>query len=176
PAVKNKAWVRNPIDFFVLAELEKRGLTPAPEADRRTIARRLSLDLIGLPPQPWEVEAFVNDTRPDAYERFVDYLLESPHWGEHRGRTGWTRLATPIRTVSTSTTTARCGRTATGSSTPSTRTCRSTSLRSINLRATCFPSARSISKLRRVSIAATSLPTRAARSTRSTWSSTRATA
>src|SRR5262249_18977214 len=86
PAVKNKAWVRNPIDFFVLAELEKRGLTPAPEADRRTIARRLSLALIGLPPQPWEVEAFVNDTRPDAYERFVDYLLESPHWGEHRGR------------------------------------------------------------------------------------------
>src|SRR5206468_9368643 len=65
PAVKNSAWVRNPIDRFVLAELEKRGLTPAPEADRRTLARRLSLDLIGLPPSPAEVEAFVNDKATD---------------------------------------------------------------------------------------------------------------
>jgi Protein of unknown function (DUF1553)/Protein of unknown function (DUF1549)/Concanavalin A-like lectin/glucanases superfamily/Planctomycete cytochrome C len=86
PAVKNVGWVRNPIDRFVLAELEKRGLQPAPEADRRTLARRLSLDLTGLPPEPAEVEAFVNDARPDAYERLVDHLLESPHWGEHRGR------------------------------------------------------------------------------------------
>ncbi|HMF10899.1 MAG TPA: DUF1553 domain-containing protein, partial [Gemmataceae bacterium] len=77
---------RNPIDYFVLAELEKKGLQPAPEADRRTLARRASLDLIGLPPDPAEVEAFVKDTRPDAYERYVDHLLESPHWGEHRGR------------------------------------------------------------------------------------------
>src|SRR5262249_13705671 len=86
PAMKNTAWVRNPIDYFVFAELEKKGLQPAPEADRRTIARRVSLDLIGLPPEPAEVEAFVKDARPDAYERFVDHLLESPHWGEHRGR------------------------------------------------------------------------------------------
>ncbi len=86
PAVKNAAWVRNPIDQFILAELEKRGLKPAPEADRRTLARRLSLDLTGLPPSPAEVEAFVNDRAPDAYERYVDQLLRSPHWGEHRGR------------------------------------------------------------------------------------------
>jgi hypothetical protein len=86
PAVKNTAWVRNPIDRFVLSELEKRGLTPAPEADRYTLARRLSLDLIGLPPTTAEVDAFVNDTKPGAYERYVEKLLSSPHWGEHRGR------------------------------------------------------------------------------------------
>jgi hypothetical protein len=86
PAVKNASWVRNPIDSFILAELEKRGLQPAPEADRRTLARRVSLDLTGLPPMPAEVEAFVKDPSPDAYERYVDELLRSPHWGEHRGR------------------------------------------------------------------------------------------
>ncbi len=86
PEVKNKEWARNPIDRFILAELEKRGLQPAPEADRRTLARRLSLDLIGLPPTPAEVEAFVNDNAPDAYEKYVDQLMKSPHWGEHRGR------------------------------------------------------------------------------------------
>jgi hypothetical protein len=86
PAVKNERWVRNPIDRFILAELEKRGLQPAPEADRRTLARRVSLDLTGLPPEPADVEVFVNDKRPDAYERFVDHLLDSPHWGEHRAR------------------------------------------------------------------------------------------
>jgi hypothetical protein len=86
PAVKDAAWVRNPIDRFILAALEKQGLHPAPEADRRTLARRASLDLTGLPPPPQEVEAFVNDPAPDAYERYVDHLLESPHWGEHRGR------------------------------------------------------------------------------------------
>src|SRR6516165_6146901 len=83
PAVKDARWVRNPIDRFILAGLEKRGLKPAPEADQRTLARRLSLDLTGLPPAPAAVEAFVNDRRPDAYERYVDKLLESPHWGEH---------------------------------------------------------------------------------------------
>jgi hypothetical protein len=86
PAVKNKAWVRNPIDNFILARLESAGLTPAPEADRRTLARRLSLDLTGLPPAPADVEAFVNDTSADAYEKYVDRLLKSPAWGEHRGR------------------------------------------------------------------------------------------
>ncbi len=86
PAVKNAAWVRNPIDQFILADLEKRGLQPAPEADRRTLARRLSLDLTGLPPEPADVEAFVNDKRPDAYERYVDKMLASSHWGEHRAR------------------------------------------------------------------------------------------
>jgi hypothetical protein len=77
---------RNPIDAFVLARLTKEGLKPAPEADRRTLARRLSLDLIGLPPKPEDVEAFVNDKSADAYEKYVDKLLASPHWGEHRGR------------------------------------------------------------------------------------------
>jgi hypothetical protein len=92
PPVKNKSWVRTPIDAFILARLEAAGLQPSPEADRRCLARRVSLDLIGLPPPPEEVEAFVNDTDPDAYERFVDKLLQSPRWGEHRGRY-WLDLA-----------------------------------------------------------------------------------
>jgi len=86
PAVQNTAWIRNPIDAFVLAQLEPLGLAPAPEADRRTLARRLSLDLTGLPPEPETVEAFVQDAADDAYERFVDRLLQSERWGEHRGR------------------------------------------------------------------------------------------
>ncbi|MFN3652688.1 MAG: DUF1553 domain-containing protein [Armatimonadota bacterium] len=86
PKVKNAAWVRNPIDRFVLARLEAAGLSPAPEADRPALIRRLSLDLTGLPPKPEEVEAFVKDRSPDAYEKLVDRLLASPHWGEHRGR------------------------------------------------------------------------------------------
>ena len=80
------AWPRNAIDRFVLVRMLDAGLVPEPEADRRTLARRVSLDLIGLPPSPEDLEAFVNDPRPDAYERFVDRLLASPHWGEHRGR------------------------------------------------------------------------------------------
>ena len=86
PPVKNEAWIRNPIDRFILARLEQAGLQPAPEADRRTLARRLSLDLTGLPPAPEDVDQFVNDPSPDAYERYVDQLLELPQWGEHRGR------------------------------------------------------------------------------------------
>jgi mono/diheme cytochrome c family protein len=86
PEVKDKSWVRNPVDAFVLDRLERAGLRPAPEADRRTLARRLSLDLTGLPPAPAEVKAFVDDKAPDAYERYVDRLLASPRWGEHRGR------------------------------------------------------------------------------------------
>jgi mono/diheme cytochrome c family protein len=83
---KAAAFVKTPIDAFVYAELKKRGLEPAPEADRRTLARRLSLDLTGLPPSPEEVEAFVNDKSPDYYEKFVDRLMAKPQWGEHRGR------------------------------------------------------------------------------------------
>lgn len=86
PAVKNAAWVQNPIDALVLAALEAKGLAPAPEADRRTLVRRLSLDLTGLPPRPELVEEYVKDTREDHYERLVDRLLDSPKWGEHRGR------------------------------------------------------------------------------------------
>lgn len=86
PKVQTASWVRNPIDAFILAELEKRGMKPNPEADRRTLARRLSLDLTGLPPNPADVEAFVNDTSADYYEKYVDRLMKSPHWGEHRAR------------------------------------------------------------------------------------------
>ncbi len=86
PAVGDEAWVKNPIDRFILARLEDEGLAPAPEADRRTLARRLALDLTGLPPEPADVAAFVADERDDAYERFVDALLAKPEWGEHRGR------------------------------------------------------------------------------------------
>ena len=86
PEVKNGDWVRNPIDRFVLAQLEAAGLEPAPPADARTLARRVSLDLTGLPPQADLVERFAADTSPEAYDKLVDELLQSPHWGEHRGR------------------------------------------------------------------------------------------
>jgi Protein of unknown function (DUF1553)/Protein of unknown function (DUF1549)/Planctomycete cytochrome C len=82
PAVKNQTWPRNPIDRFILARLEKEGLAPSPEADRVTLIRRLSLDLLGLPPTPAEVDAFVADKSPDAYEKLVDRLFASPHYGE----------------------------------------------------------------------------------------------
>ena len=87
PPVKNSAWVKNPIDAFILAKLEAAGLTPAPEADRRTLARRLSLDLTGLPPEPALVEAFVNDKSAERVrEARRSSCWQSPHWGEHRGR------------------------------------------------------------------------------------------
>jgi hypothetical protein len=82
PVVKRSSWVRNPIDAFVLSTLESRGIAPSPEADRRTLIRRLSLDLTGLPPTPEEVDAFDRDSDPRAYERLVDRLLDSPHYGE----------------------------------------------------------------------------------------------
>ena len=84
--------VRNPIDAFVLARLGREGLDPSPEADRHTLIRRLSLDLLGLPPNAAEVREFIDDTRPDAYERLVDRLLRSPHFGERWGR-HWLDLA-----------------------------------------------------------------------------------
>jgi mono/diheme cytochrome c family protein len=86
PEPKNSAWARNEIDRFILAKLEKEGLTPSTEADKVTLLRRLSLDLIGLPPTIEEVDAFLLDNRPDAYERQVDRLLKSPHYGERWGR------------------------------------------------------------------------------------------
>jgi hypothetical protein len=92
PAVKTAGWVRNSIDAFVLARLEKEKITPAPEADRITLLRRLHLDLIGLPPSPAEVDTFVQDLSPGAYERAVDRLLASPHYGERWGR-HWLDLA-----------------------------------------------------------------------------------
>ncbi len=92
PKVKNARWVRNPIDAFILARLEKEGLTPSPEADRATLIRRLSLDLTGLTPSPKEVDDFVNDVNADAYEKVVDRLLASPHYGERQAR-HWLDLA-----------------------------------------------------------------------------------
>ena len=86
PAVRNKHWVRNPIDRFVLARLEAAKLAPSSGADRRTLIRRLSFDLTGLPPSPEEVDAFVRDRAPDAYEQLVDRLLDSPRYGEHQAR------------------------------------------------------------------------------------------
>jgi hypothetical protein len=86
PAVKNKAWVMSPIDAFILAKLEARGLTPAPPADRRTLIRRVTFDLIGLPPTPEEVEAFVNDPSPSAWMKVIERLLASPAYGERWGR------------------------------------------------------------------------------------------
>ncbi|MCA9413909.1 MAG: PSD1 domain-containing protein, partial [Candidatus Omnitrophica bacterium] len=92
PQVKNADWVRNPIDSFVLNNLEAKGVEPSRPADRWTLIRRLSLDLTGLPPTPEEVLAFVNDTDPNAYEKLVDRLLDSPHYGERMAR-HWLDLA-----------------------------------------------------------------------------------
>jgi hypothetical protein len=86
PRVKDQTWQRNSIDLFVLARLEREGLRPAPEADRVTLLRRLSFDLTGLPPTPEEVDRFLADPAPDAYERVVDRLLASPHYGERWAR------------------------------------------------------------------------------------------
>ncbi len=86
PAVQNTAWPKNAIDHFILAPLERAGLAPSPEADRATLLRRVALDLTGLPPSPEEVDAFLADRAPDAYEKVVERLLASPHYGERWGR------------------------------------------------------------------------------------------
>lgn len=86
PEVKNKTWPRNAIDNFVLAKLEKAGLEPSPEAERAILIRRLSFDLLGLPPSPEEIDAFLSDASPRAYERLVERLLASPHYGERWAR------------------------------------------------------------------------------------------
>ena len=86
PAVKNAEWVRNPIDAFIAARLDEAGLAPAPPASKRTLARRVHFDLIGLPPTPAEVEAFLNDDSPDAYSKLIDKLLDDERYGERWGR------------------------------------------------------------------------------------------
>jgi len=86
PEPKNKRWARTPIDKFILARLEKENLTPSAESDRITLLRRLSLDLIGLPPTPAEVDDFLSDQSPDAYAEQVERLLASPHYGERWAR------------------------------------------------------------------------------------------
>ncbi len=92
PKVKDEKWVKTPIDRFILARLEKERLKPSREADRATLIRRASLDLLGLPPSPKEIEAFLADRSADAYEKMIDRLLESPHYGERWGR-HWLDLA-----------------------------------------------------------------------------------
>jgi hypothetical protein len=92
PEVKDKAWAKNPIDRFILAKLEQEGVRPSPAADRYTLVRRVYLDLIGLPPSPEEVDAFVNTGDPQTYEHLVARLLASPHYGERWARR-WLDLA-----------------------------------------------------------------------------------
>jgi mono/diheme cytochrome c family protein len=86
PRVQSTAWPREAIDYFILARLEAAQLSPSPEADKAHLLRRVTLDLTGLPPTPAEVDAFVADSSPNAYEKAVDRLLESPHYGEHMAR------------------------------------------------------------------------------------------
>ncbi|MEO8367592.1 MAG: PSD1 and planctomycete cytochrome C domain-containing protein [Candidatus Solibacter sp.] len=92
PAVRNTKWARNAIDNFILARLDKEGIAPSPEAPKLTLLRRVSLDITGLPPTPEQVRDFMGDARPDAYERMVDRLLDSPHYGEKWARY-WLDLA-----------------------------------------------------------------------------------
>ena len=118
PAAASEAAVeakgRNPIDGFILARLAQEGLTPAPEADKRLLIRRVSLDLTGLPPTPAEVDAFVADRSPKAYEKVVDRLLASPRYGERMAFRGWKRRATATATATRPTARATCGAGATG--------------------------------------------------------------
>src|SRR5260221_513087 len=86
PKVHNEAWAKTPIDKFILAKLEARDLSPAPPADKRTLIRRASFDLLGLPPTPEEIDAFLADSSSDAFARVIDRLLDSPHYGERWGR------------------------------------------------------------------------------------------
>jgi hypothetical protein len=92
PAVSNEQWVRNEIDRFVLAKLDQEKLTPAPEAEKTTLLRRLYFDLTGLPPSPQDIDSFLADKSPDAYEKLVDALLASPRYGE-RMAMQWLDLA-----------------------------------------------------------------------------------
>jgi hypothetical protein len=92
PEVKDKAWPRTPIDNFILAKLESKGIKPSPEADKETLVRRVHMDLLGLPPTPEEIDAFVADTSDKAYENMVDRALASPHYGE-RMAVDWLDIA-----------------------------------------------------------------------------------
>jgi hypothetical protein len=91
-AVQRRDWVQSPVDHYLLAALEAKGLSPAPPADKRTLLRRVTFDLIGLPPTPAEIDAFLKDESPQAFARVVDRLLASPHYGERWGR-HWLDLA-----------------------------------------------------------------------------------
>lgn len=86
PPVKKGEWIRSPLDRFILAKLEEKGLDPAPPVEKRILIRRATFDLIGLPPTPEEIQAFLEDESPDAYEKLIERLLDSPHYGERWGR------------------------------------------------------------------------------------------
>ena len=86
PHVSDPTWIRNPIDAFVLARLDKAGLKPSPPASKTALLRRVTYDLTGLPPTPKELDDFLADDKPDAYERVVDRLLASPHFGERQAQ------------------------------------------------------------------------------------------
>jgi Protein of unknown function (DUF1549)/Planctomycete cytochrome C len=105
PAVKNQAWATNPVDAFILAKLEAKALAPAGPADKRTLLRRVSYDLIGLPPTPAEIEDYLKDGAADAYEKVVDRLLASPHFGDtptHAATSSITASPTPTSIAITS--------------------------------------------------------------------------
>ena len=99
PPVPMVQGARNPIDAFICRRLDREGLRPSPETDRATLIRRVTLDLTGLPPTPAEVDAFLNDQSPDAYEKVVDRLLASPRYGERMACAGSTPPATPTPTA-----------------------------------------------------------------------------
>ena len=123
PEVKRKSWVKNPIDAFVLAKLEEKGMEPAPAVGKRQLLRRLYFGLIGLPPTPDEMNAFLQDDSPDAYHNAVEKLLADSRYGERWAGTGWTWCVTAIRWEAGSTIPCpTCGATGTTSSGPSTRT------------------------------------------------------
>src|SRR5207302_5413376 len=86
PKTNDAAWSKSPIDRFLLAAMEKKGLSPSPRADKRALIRRATFDLTGLPPSPEEVEAFLKDESPEAFDKVVDRLLASPRYGERWGR------------------------------------------------------------------------------------------
>ena len=86
PVVRDAGWVQTPVDAFILSRLDARGLKPLPPADKLTLIRRATFDLLGLPPTVAEVNAFLADTSPKAYEKLIDRLLQSPHYGERWGR------------------------------------------------------------------------------------------
>ena len=96
PAVKTAAWARTAIDRFVAAKLEAKGIAPGPAADKVTLLRRATFDLIGLPPTPAEVEAFVADRSPDAFAKVVERLLASPQYGERWGRHCSVRISASV--------------------------------------------------------------------------------
>ena len=114
PEVSDPTWISNDIDRYILAELDRNGLRPSPPANRYQLVRRSYLDLIGLQPTPAEADEFVSDQRPDAYERLVDRLLASPHYGERGGGDGSTWPVTQIRTDTKRIGHAPCGSIETG--------------------------------------------------------------